>query len=90
MKYQLKVIVNTIQSKWVKHYGQVHNVKSAGTQGKVLLQQKLTLNIKLLVYTIQKIQPSLKFSIIGQTPTSRSNLLVPIERSYSKNLAMQG
>jgi hypothetical protein len=50
-------------SQQVKYKGQGHKVKSVGTHGKLLSQETLMWNIKVLVPTIQKTKPRLKYSI---------------------------
>ena len=59
---------------WTKLLGQGHSVKSNGINGKALSQGIFMLNIKAIAFTVQKLLARLKFSKMGQTPRSRSQV----------------
>ena len=81
-----------IFKKQVKCKGQGHKVKNFGNNRKGLSQGILMSNIKVLVLTIQKLWPRLKFlkstSNTKVTVTS-SKMLVPTERSCHKEYSCQ-
>jgi hypothetical protein len=67
----------------IQYIGQTSRPSSQDTNGRVVSQGILKCNIKVVIYTIQKIQPRLNFTVRKsniKVKVRRTNLLVPNER----------